>query len=446
MPNMTAADVVRLLGRAAFGATAADLDEWTGKPYADLVEKLLDVPLALQGKWLDEPQRELIQDSGLGYLGQPDVEARAWWLERMRTTPWPLLERLTLFWHGHFATATRFDTGPYLGNVMVQNQLLRRNALGNFRTMVEEITVDAAMLMWLNGNINRIPQPNENYAREFFELFTLGKRPQVYTEKDIREAARAFTGWIVEYTDGTASFDAGGHDKGRKNILGTRVEDLGDQEYKKVVEIALKEPVAPRFVAEKLVTNFAYLVTERNLLASRDRLVTAVAGTLRSSNWDIRAAVRTLLLSEDFRAAPARKSRQIVRQPVELVVSACRALNVPAGESSFDEVLARMGQIVFQPPNVGGWPRSVRWISPVSTLGRYDFGLALWKAYPATNPALPQPDDLAGWAKRLGLAGLSANTTRQIKAYLSGRKSAGAAEKQQGVLALLICSPDWVVM
>jgi uncharacterized protein (DUF1800 family) len=456
---MTRGDVCRLLGRVAFGATAADIDEWTGKPYADLVDRLLLIPTAPAGA--DDAGRVFSATSTanpyvyIGGLGTDLDGARLWWMERMRTTEFPLLERMTLFWHGHFATAVK-PVAPDTGQVVHQVQTLRTHALGNFRTIVELMTVDPAMLHWLNGHGSSVPQPNENYARELFELFTLGKRPQVYTEKDIREAARALTGWLVVGPYGVA-FKPTAHDAGTKRVLGQTIADGGAQEFRRVVEVALAQPVAARFLAYKLVQEFAYAPAGRDQLKRPDPLVKKVADTLTSSGWDVAKAMRTLLLADEFRLGSPLKRQQRVRQPVELVVHATKALNAPADNRNLLEPLSRMGQLVLSPPNVGGWPVGDGWLSPVATLGRYDLALTLRDGFGSiTNPGSfltgleltdpPTPDDLDGWAKVFGIAGLSAATSAAIKGYLSKRKSDQEEVRRAGVVALILSSPEWVVM
>ena len=455
--NMTKADVCRLLGRVAFGATAADIDEWTGKPYVDLVDRLLLVPTAPAGA--DESGRVATARPANGVIFfeiEPGDDARLWWMERMRSTPFPLLERMTLFWHGHFATAIR-PPYPSTAQVAHQVQTLRTNALGSFRTIVKLMTIDPAMLYWLNGTDNRVPQPNENYARELFELFTLGKRPQVYTEKDIREAARALTGWTVVPTSELAVvFDPSRHDTKPKKILGQTVNDEGAREFERVVDIALAQPAATRFLAFKMVQEFAYTPTSRNLATRPDPLVSKVAATLKSSDWDMAKAMRTLMLADEFRYGDPLKGRQRVRQPVELTVAACRALGVNADNVSFLEPLSRMGQQLLAPPNVGGWPVGDGWLSPVTTLGRYDLALRVRAAFNLLNPASlssfatrtapPAPDDLAGWAKTFGIPALSSATTTSIKDYLAKRKNDPEQDRRDGVIALILSSPEWVVM
>ena len=189
--NATRAEIARLFGRAAFGASAEQLQIWSQRPYADAVYALVDVPPPPRkdDDFFGEVRRESIQILGNGET------APQWWLERMRTTPYPLEERMTLFWHDHFATGPT-DKGTTLGALIAQNQLLRKHALGDFRTLCEgSRSTRRCSSGWTARNSSIAP--NENYAREFFELFTLGTIPQVYTEKDIRESARVFTGMVA---------------------------------------------------------------------------------------------------------------------------------------------------------------------------------------------------------------------------------------------------------
>ncbi|MCA1824583.1 MAG: DUF1800 family protein [Mycobacteriales bacterium] len=446
----TRADVSRLFGRAAFGATEADLDAWTGKPYAAAVESLLSIP-ATRAPAPDDAARITLEQTGTGgglgafYL----VPAQSWWLERMRTTQYPLEERMTWFWHGHFATGPR-EGFPDTQMLMAQNQTLRTHAIGNFREMAAAITLDPAMLWWLDGTQSAPPQPNENYAREFFELFSLGKHPQVYAERDVREAARAFTGWVDDGYTRMPRFDAGRHDHGRKRILGKTIGDLADREYLAVIDIALAQPVAPRFIAARLVNNFGYPVTTPDVLTDADPLVRKVASGLRAGDWDVGRAVRTMLLAPEFRYAPGQHARQLLRSPVEVVVHACKALDVRADDQSLLDPLQRMGQVPFAPPNVGGWAGGKSWLSPATMLGRYEAGLRVYSTWAASvsqlRTPLPPSNDLAAWTKRLGLAGLSPATSTALRRYLAARKGASEQDRQTSILTLLLASPEWTVM
>lgn len=443
----TRADVARLLGRVAFGATAADLDTWTGKRYADLVESLLTAAPLVE---VDDLRRVLSSfDRTFGNeresfdIGQLR-RAQGWWLQLMTSTAAPLRERMTLLWHGHFATARK---SPYPDTAMLvdQNQTIRTHALGNFRDLVLAMNTDPAMLWWLDGTTSSRPVANENYGRELFELFTLGKFPQVYGEHDIREAARALTGWQADPTVRQPSFDANRHDAGRKRVLGRDIANLAELEHEAVVDAALAQPVAPRFIAYKLVRELAYDPGRADLLRKPDSLVARVAAAL-GAKWDIAAAVRTLLLSDEFRFASG--PRQGVRQPVELVVHAAKAVGSGPDDDLLVAALAGMGQRLFDPANVGGWPFAGTWLSPVTTLARYQFAARMWELYAGNgfHTALPTASDLPAWAARFGMPGWTASTERAVRSFLTAKAKATEDERQAGVLILLLSSPDWLVL
>ena len=187
----------------------------------------------------DEPRRVQLSSATTDLLA-----VQRWFLARMATTPSPFLERMTLFWHTHFATGYTGDVNA--GDLMVQNQTIRTNALGDFRQLAYQLTVDPAMLVWLSGNLNRAGAVNENYGRELLELFTMGTKPQLYTETDIRQAAKALTGWTLD-SNRKPVFTAARHDHSTKTVLGDTIGGYpsGDArektEYQLVVDAALKQ-------------------------------------------------------------------------------------------------------------------------------------------------------------------------------------------------------------
>ena len=455
MTAATAKDVARLFGRAAFGATKDILATWTGQPYDDVVASLFP-PTADRTPETDEPRRVQLEGATSDV-----VAAQRWWLDRMRTATYPLEERMTWFWHTHFATA--YAGNPNVGDLMKQNQLLRRNALGSFRTLAEEITVDVAMLYWLSGNTNTKGRVNENYARELFELFTSGMLPPQHDETLVRTAAKALTGWGVNgerkaYFDGT-KHDRTPKDFGDRTIGGYPAGDPREAvEYKEVVDFALDRPTTAKFVAYKLVSSFAYTPATTNLLTDPDPLVDAVAAAFGPS-WDIRNAVWTLLTHDGFRNAPP---KSLVRSPVELTVHLAKCMNVDceppralyetkAAAANYPvSALRRMGQVPFQPPNVGGWPEARRALSATTTHGRYALGHYLTLA--ATNQntyaltPLPASGDLAAWTAFVGLGHLEALTTQRLQAFLANPGTTDEAVKKTGVLLVLTSSPQWQVM
>lgn len=447
-------DVSSILGRVAFGATDADLDTWTGRAQDQLADHLMAVPEdpAAFSAQPDEAKRLSVTAAATSadkQNGRAQLQAaQGWWQERMRTTAWPLLERMTLFWHDHFATGLG-QPYPDVAMMLTQNQTLRAHALGNFSELLGAMTVDPAMLHWLDGVRSVKGKPNENYAREFLELFTMGVSPQQYSEGDIRESARAFTGWTVN-NQRVAVFDARRHDAGVKTVLGRRIPDLGENEHLAVRDAALAMPVTSRFVAWKLVQKLAYDPGKIDVMSDADPLVSRVAAKLREA-WDIRAAVDVLLRAPEFRRRPA----PAARQPVEQAVHACKALGVAADPVQVAQALDGMGQKLFQPPNVGGWPVDEEWLAPGTTLARYR--LATWIEAEARRQAgtfdlpvgprtLPASDDLGAWAARFGLARFTPNTERTLRGYLSSAGKANEAQRQKSVMTLVISSPEWTVM
>ena len=347
-----------LYRRAAFGPSAADLDAAERAGF----EKTL--ALLLSGR-PDAPEiDESLADVGRVAAKSDDPDQlRGWWLYAMLHTAHPLREKLTLFWHNHFATSILKVRKSAV--MLQQNQLLRSHALGKFGPFLHAIGKDAAMLLWLDSNSNVKGAANENYAREVMELFSLGVGN--YTEKDIREAARAFTGW---HTDGQGfRFNAAQHDDGPKTSFGkTGNWDGGD-----VVPMLLDRPSAARFLVGKL---YAFLVSE---VPPPPALLEPLCDSFRKSDYDIGALVKTMLSSRLFFSD--RAFRQRVKGPVEYVLGATRAVYRAGGKPLPHRTLVRhvnaMGQSLFAPPNVKGWPGGRVWLNTATVLERDNFAAAL---------------------------------------------------------------------
>ena len=450
-------DVARLFGRAAFGATKADLDTWTGQPYSAVVESLFPPgPPGTPGRKVqaDEDERKALETQ------QGDIAtAQRWWLERMRTTPYPVEERVTLFWHDHFATA--FTGQPDTGQMMIQNQTLRTHGLGSFRSLANAMLVDPALLVWLNGIQNSVFGVNENLAREFLELFTLGTVPQVYTETDVRQAAKVLTGFTVNTVTRMSAFNAGRHDNSVKTVLGRRIGGnaaAAPTEYQQLTEAALAHDygrTCSHFLAYKLVQEFGFPVTEADI--HTPGLIQDVAWEIRAHDrWNLGGAVRLLLNHPRWRYADPAQDRLYVRSPLEIVVHGAKVLGIaipPVNTLQSQQVnlsVARAGQTPFVPPNVGGWPHGLGWLSQTTTLGRYDMLKVLWDAYrnqQRQNVALPPPSaDVAAWTAYLGLSSLSTSTTLRLREYLASPGTTVELDKQASMFILLGSSPDWQVM
>jgi Protein of unknown function (DUF1800) len=355
-----------LYRRAAFGYGREDLLEaertglqgtldllCDGRPYAtEVLETLGDVG------------RVAVADDEGG------EQLRGWWLYCMLQGGHPLREKMTLFWHNHFATSLAKVQNSKL--MFEQNCLLRKHALGRFGPMLQAISRDPAMLVWLDSNSNIKGKPNENYARELMELFSLGVGH--YHEKDIREAARAFTGWR---TDGVGfAFDSRLHDGGTKTVLGkTGNWDGGD-----VVRIVLEQPAAAQFLIRKL---YQFLVSEKG--SPSDALLEPLCESFRKSDYNIAALVRTILSSRHFYSDHA--FRQRIKGPVEYVMGTAQAVyrQYHEDEANYRAMPQRvlvswlnaMGQELFAPPNVKGWPGGSTWLNTSTVLERNNFAEAV---------------------------------------------------------------------
>ena len=299
---------------------------------------------------------------GLGASGGL-ATLQASWLYRMILTPHPLRERLALFWHGHFATS---DAKVNDLNLMAgQNALIRAHALGSFRALLDGMARDPAMLTWLDATSNRKAHPNENFAREVMELFTLGRGP--YTEQDVREAARAYTGAFVS-GEGYREVPSQ-HDEGSKTIFGRSGPFRGDD----VARLLLDRPECAEFLARKL---FRLFVSEVD--APSPALIAPLAGALRDADYDVKAPVGLILRSRLFHDPAMRRRR--VKSPVEFAVGAIRALEITCptvSATALAGACAKMGQGLYAPPSVAGWEGGPAWINTSATLARSNLALAL---------------------------------------------------------------------
>jgi uncharacterized protein (DUF1800 family) len=284
------------------------------------------------------------------------IELRAWWLQRMAVGARPLQEKMTLFWHGHFATSAVKVRDAYL--MWRQNDLFRRLGTGNWLQLLIGVAKDPAMLVWLDQAQSRKAHTNENFAREVMELFTLGEGH--YTERDVTEAARALTGW--SYDRMTQSFVARPlwHDRGAKTIFG-RTGNFNGENF---LEMLVAQPQAARFITGKLWSFFAGE-------PPGEELANALAAAFRSAGNDIKPLLRTMFLSEEFYAPSVLRNQ--VKSPVQWLVGSVRVLEFPLPPPLVCEALTRnLGQDLFAPPNVKGWDGGLSWITTNTLLARYN--------------------------------------------------------------------------
>ncbi len=351
-----------LLRRAGFGASSAELDQYMTLGWSGAVNRLVDY-----GSIPNQPLEDYLSSLNLDLTKAADIQR--WWIIRMIGTSRPLEEKMTLFWHGLLTSSLTSAKPPMM---LTQNQFLRAHALDDYGTILKGITRDPAMMRWLNTIENRKGQANENYARELMELFTLG--PGNYTETDVRESARAFTGLVVRPATGATVLVPALHDDGQKTFLG-QSGNFGPDD---IIDIILKQPAAAPFLATRLLR---YFVTPN----PAPETVSAMANVLTRTNFSTREAIRALLNLPEFQD-PA-NYRGLIKSPAEFLASTVRTLGARSDARLFPYAMVPMGQILFDPPNVAGWPGGAAWLNSGTWLARLNVANAL-----TTNQSLVQFD------------------------------------------------------
>jgi uncharacterized protein (DUF1800 family) len=375
--------VAHLLRRAGFGATESELDQYAALGYSGALERLLN-PEQVDDSAADQLLAPLAVDTTDPEARRKIEAAKFWWFNRMLYTRRPLQEKMTLFWHDHFATAnSKVGNAVYMLN---QIQLFRDFGLGSFETLLQKVTRDTAMLIWLDNRQNRKGAPNENYAREVEELFTVGIGN--YTEQDIKEAARAFTGHTLD-REGKYVFNKNQHDTGQKTFMG----QTGNFDADDILGILVRNPATARFVTGKL---FSYFVYDTPDPATIDRL----SNTFASSGFDIRAVLRDIFSGPEFLSGQAFHAQ--IKQPVDLVVGSLKGLNVQNIGPDVTQVLRRMGQDLLNPPDVSGWKGGSAWINSTTLFERFNWGNRLSAGRDSTKPYFA---DVAGQVQAHALGG-----------------------------------------
>ena len=336
-----------LLRRAEFGTPIRELESCVQTGYPATIDRVFSLAQRVPFDQSMQAMEKALSSS------QDPRQLAVWWLLRMVQTPCQLLEKTTLFWHGHFATNA--DKVLDSRAMLQQIEWLRSHALGHFEPMVQGISRDVAMLIYLDSEENRKTRPNENYARELMELFCLG--PGHYSEKDIKELARCFTGW--EIRRGKFRFNKNQHDHAEKILLGQRGDFSGEQ----AVHIVLNQPSTAEFIARKLVRFF--VLDDRVL---NDELIEPLAAQLRESDFDIQATLKTIMTSQLFFADDT--IGQKVKSPVEMAVGLLRSLEVQEDLNELSNRLLALGHLPLYPPNVKGWGGGREWINASTFLGR----------------------------------------------------------------------------
>ncbi len=436
-PNTAEARIGHLLRRAGFGASRAQLDRAIGMGLQATIDELIEY-----GRVDDSALEQRL--AGLTFEFTTPRDVARWWTVRMAHTQRPLQEKMTLFWHQLLTSgASKVGRGPWMYQ---QNRLLRQHALANYDLLLKAISKDPAMLIWLDGRNSRRGAPNENYARELMELFSMG--PGNYTETDVREAARAFTGWVISREEEAGIFNSRQHDTGPKTFLGQTGAFTGDD----IVDIILRQPAAHRFMARQLFEWFAYD-------GPSEETVARLAQVFRESSYSIKAVVRSIFTSPEFYSDRAYRAK--VKGPVEFVVGLYRTLGLNADRASLQDAATVMGQTLLDPPDVSGWPGGEAWFSSTTLLSRLNYVNRIARQYRGqlTRDLGNNPATLTGLAllqridasTALLLDGYLPPTELQVlRAFAAGMAGAASiparnrgVETLSAVTYLLLASPDY---
>jgi uncharacterized protein (DUF1800 family) len=356
--NNESARVMQLLRRTSFGYTPTQLEAALSDGFNKTVERLIETKPA-------EPPVFAAANTPGGRF--PIAQLQQWWIDHMLTTPTPFAERMTLFLHGHFTSDYRKaadDTFMYW-----QNLTWRRMAMTDLRSMLMQVTVDPAMLRYLDLATSTGQSPNENYSRELMELFTMGAGN--YSEADVRESAKALAGWTVPPPDSYATVVVD-----KTNNLGKS----GPLDTQGVIDRILAQPATAALIAGKVATQF---VTARPSTG----YVKNLGDTFRRSKYDMKTLMRAVLTSPEF---TAQNYRGLVKSPVEFMVHTARALELPSASKLIAGSGSGMGQSLFDPPDVNGWPSNESWISSNTVVERVNFATA---ALGQVKGALPSASD-----------------------------------------------------
>ncbi|WMX16791.1 DUF1800 domain-containing protein [Aureispira sp. CCB-E] len=390
--------IQHLYWRAGFGLSPIEFQKKKKQPLEKVLNDLFkeakkvnsvripyyNMPSAQSFKAMEKKERR----EKMKEIQQLTTEVNLNWVRQMTSNESNCLqEKMTLFWHGHFACESkRFDYAAQ------QINTIRHYALGNFRDLVLAISKDAAMILYLNNQQNRKNKPNENYARELMELFTIGRGN--YTEKDIQEAARAFTGWFSDRVTGDFKFTERQHDFEKKVFMGKTGNWNGDD----IIDIILDRKETATFLARKV---YRYFVNEQ----VNENNVAVLAKVLYQSNYNIETMMRTLFESDWFYAAENVGTK--IKSPIELLVGIGKVLNLKYGNAKSVLFPQRaLGQTLFRPPNVAGWPGGKTWIDNATLMLRMNFAAFVFQRAELTLELKNEPEEAKGGRlKNLELTG-----------------------------------------
>lgn len=473
MPGLTVTEAAHLLRRMSFGGSSAEIDALTGKDRETAVNSLIDYE-SVGNQEMDDiltrgfPFLRFSSSTEVNAENFNATEIRGWWITRFLFSKRPFEEKMTLFWHNHFATS--IDTVPPI-HMYTQNLALRQNALGKFEDLLLKISQGAAMLIWLNGAESSRENPNENFARELQELFTMSPADVVtsepnYTETDVKEIARAFAGWRFRQKDSSVFgqdwyIDAAAADSGGKTIYSQTANFSGED----VITILADNRATARYLVYKLFNFFVYPMDLT--LAADKQTIDKFADVYMRRNHSIKELVRAIFQSDEFFSPRALWG--LVKSPVEYVVGTIRALRLSYSpgtlelrEIAIQSSLANMGMSMFAPPNVAGWKVYLGFINTETLLGRYNFSNTMM--FDFGSKLAPTLEDIRRYTKpttkkslkkllnTLNLE-LDSAVIRELEQYMlldrQGNQVAwpppGGQDifKMRGVIRLIMCLPEY---
>ena len=431
------ADAAFLLRRAGFGGTKAEIDALLPLSRAQMVDKVLDVSTAApdtRPSWLDDSDA-VTEEWQKGY------KLQLWWFDRMRTSTAPLQEKMTLFWHGHFATSN--DKIYDARHMYEQQRLFRSAGLGSFRALTQQMATQPAMLLYLDNANNHKNAPNENFARELMELFTLGL--DQYTQNDVEASARAWTGHNYNSATRSYQFYANRHDTSNKTFMGVTKNWDGPDIIDHITSVEPHRTTCARFIAKKLWSFFAYPNPS-------DAVLNAIVTPFLDADLDITTLLRAIFSHDEFYSTAARQG--LLRSPAEFCVAAMRYSGVDATTCSPPWWGEDMGQQLLYPPNVSGWKQNATFISATPTWARMNFVRHLtWKRYDADGVAMLRdtldmsvPDAISAAFDRFGIDAPSSRTRAELETWLTSQRAATKEWRDWqhiNLFTLILLTPDF---
>ncbi len=424
---MTADEVAHLYRRAGFGAVPSALSSLVGQSRETVVGGLLDAAFPTPTYPTLSPT-----DSDYNQL----VVLRRWWLQQMASAANPVLEKLTFFWHNLIPTS--YWKVPVPAMLLVQNQTLRNNALGSIPALVSAMAVDPAMLWYLDNYLNVASSPNENFARELMELFTLGV-DQGYTQQDVVDGARAWSGHTLTQ-ERAYTFDNAQHDNGQKTIFGITKNWNGPEVITEILTGA-RIDTSSAFLSKRLWNWYAGPTTDTVLLSS-------LAATLRSVQMNTKEFLRAMFLRDEFYSPTYRNV--LVRGPIEWGVCLLRATGLTAQGTQIDWALADLGQSPFEPPSVSGWKQNDYWISQAAvwkkatmaaTIGWSADATSFLSAVPGQTPAVAVQTALDAFSTPTA----SAATRSALEALLTANRhpNYGGGGQRANLIRAIALTPEF---